>query len=74
MWSGVWDFPEVEKSLPEVRAYTFRGNTFGQLDCYFRPTVSDQRVADRYNVTAARERAIRLREDAGLHRKASSIT
>jgi hypothetical protein len=56
----------VDQALKDARSVTFRGNTFGQLDCYYKPSASDRRIADRFDVSAALEQAIRQRQEAGI--------
>ena len=59
-------FPAVTEALKDARSLTFRGNTFGQLDCYYRPSKSDKRIAEGFDPAAALIRARQRRLEAGI--------
>jgi hypothetical protein len=74
MHTGYKQLSAVDDAKRFARTSTFRGNTFGQLDCYYKPSVADRESAARFNSAAAWERAIKARRAAGLDVNDKEIT
>ncbi len=59
-------YPSVSAALASVRSYTFRGNTFGQLDSYNTLTDEQREMADKFDVSKQLADALEARRRAGL--------
>ena len=58
--------PAVSAALSDTRAWTFRGNTFGQFDSYISFSNEERAVAAGFDSKKERDKAIEARKRAGL--------
>ncbi len=59
-------YPSVSAALASVRSYTFRGNTFGQLDSYNTLSDEQRELANKFDVSTQLAAALDARHRAGL--------
>lgn len=58
--------PSVSAALSATRALTFRGNTFGQFDCYLSFSDEERAIAAGFDTKRERDLAVEARMRAGL--------